>query len=65
LQVQGSLRGIDHLHPELKSVHANADDAKRRILPMIVRRAGKMLPEASVLGMRECHRRGLGNIRTG
>ncbi len=65
LKIESSLSGIDQLHSELESVHADADDAKGRIALVFVGGAGKLLAKAGVLRVGERHGCGLGIIRTG
>jgi hypothetical protein len=65
LKIESSLSGIDQLHSELESVHADADDPKCRIVPVFALRARKLLAKARVLRVAEGHGRGLGKTRAG
>jgi hypothetical protein len=63
LKVEGFLSGLDHLHPEAKSVGTDADDAKRRVAGMFARFDGELPAEGSVIGVGERRRRALWKIR--
>ena len=62
LKIEGSLGGIDHLHPGQEPVDAYRQHAKPGIPAVFARRVCKLPAEAGLLGMSERRGGGLGKI---